>query len=98
MTQLDYFFTDCNGKTESYQIIRFSSGEPWRIALEGEFLGSIEKIGKEWCQLSGKDLQRTFFIGISSFIDDQHFNSLPNNMLSRWPKLIQEVVVRSDEE
>ncbi|RYD71107.1 MAG: hypothetical protein EOP53_24225 [Sphingobacteriales bacterium] len=98
MTQLDYFFTHPNGTTESYQLIRFALQEPWRIILEGEYLGSVEKVGEEWRQLSGGDLDTAFFNGITTFIESQHFNSLPNEILSRWPKLVQEVVMRSDQE
>lgn len=97
MTQLDYFFTGENEDTESYQLIQFSPSEPWRIVLDGEYLGSIEKVGKDWRQKSGKNLDTTFFTGITTFIESQHFNSLPNEILSRWPKLIQEVIMKSDE-
>ena len=98
MTQLDYFFSHLNGNTVSYQLIQFSVSEPWRIVLDGECLGSIEKMGKDWRQLTGNDLDATFLTGITTFIESQHFNSLPDEILSRWPKLIKEVVMKSDEE
>jgi len=96
MTELDYFFTHSDGKTNGYQLIWFSFAEPWRILLDGELLCSIEKTGQEWKQISGEDLPDDLFKGISRFIESQYFNTLPSELLSRWPKLIDKVVVRSD--
>ncbi|GAA3976534.1 hypothetical protein GCM10022246_31080 [Pedobacter ginsengiterrae] len=96
MVELEYFFDGKNGVVEVYQLIRFATDEPWSIVLDGELLGSIEKLHDIWRQESGNDLSTELFNGITQHIDDQYFNSLPQEICSRWPNLVEKVVLKSD--
>jgi hypothetical protein len=96
MIELEYFFDGENGAVEVYQLIRFALGEPWRIVLDGELLGSLEKIQGIWRQLSGDELKVELFNSLTRHIDDQYFNRLPEELCLRWPSQIEKVVVSSD--
>lgn len=96
MTELEYFFEGGNGASEVYQLIRFGAGEPWKIVLDGELIGSMEKQHGTWMQQSGDELSNELLIGLAGHIDAQHFNSLPQEICSRWPNLVEKVVLRSD--
>ncbi len=96
MTELDYFFEGEDEGSELYQLIRFGAGEPWRIVLDGELLGSLEKLQGTWRQLSGDDLNKQLFSMLTGHIDAQNFNSLPGEICSRWPNLVEKVMFRSD--
>ncbi len=61
MVELEYFFDGKNGVVEVYQLIRFATDEPWSIVLDGELLGSIEKLHDTWRQDSGNDLSTELF-------------------------------------
>jgi len=98
MIELEYFLDRENGAVEVYQLIRFARAEPWRIVLEGELLGSIEKLQGSWGQLSGEPLSAELFGHLTRHIDSQHFNRLPEQLCQRWPKQIETVVARSDAE
>jgi len=96
MTELEYFFEGENGVSELYQLIRFGAGEPWKIVLNGELIGSLEKQHGAWAQLSGNGFSRELLNGITTYIDAQYFNSLPAEICSRWPNLVEKVLLRSD--
>ncbi|MGN7986254.1 hypothetical protein ACTJKC_02880 [Pedobacter sp. 22226] len=97
MIELEYFFDGENGAVEVYQLIQFGAGEPWRIVLDGELLGSLEKLQGTWRQLSGDELRTELFNGLICHINNQYFNSLPEQICSRWPNLVEKVVLKSDE-
>lgn len=98
MIELEYFLSEANDEVLVYQVIQFSPEDPWRVVLNGELLGSLDKFEGQWRQLSGEDFANQFFIDIVKFIDKQHFNDLPSALMSRWNKQIHEVVPRSDQE
>lgn len=96
MTELEYFFEAENGISEVYQLIRFGAGEPWKIVLDGELIGSMEKWQGTWRQQSGDELKEDLLISLARHIDAQYFNCLPQEICSRWPNLVEKVVLRSD--
>ncbi len=98
MIELEYFLSDVDATVSVYQVIQFSPDDPWRVVLDGELLGSIDKIEGSWRQLSGEDFSVQFFNEIVAFIEKQNFNNLPAALISRWNNQIQEVVTRSDQE
>jgi len=98
MIELECFFDGENGTVEVYQLIRFAVGEPWRVVLDGELLGSVEKMQGNWRQLSGAELKAGIFNGLTRHIDDQYFNRLPEELCLRWPNQIEKVLATSDEE
>lgn len=95
MIELEYFLErEC--ETLVYQLIQFSPSEPWKIVLDGELLGSVSKQGFEWKQLTGEELQDYLFKGMTTLIDAQNFNVLPQEVISRWGNYIDQVLPRSD--
>lgn len=96
MIELEYFFEMGNGAVRGYQLIRFGAGEPWRIVMDGELLGSLENLHGSWRQLSGDDIGAELFDGLTGHIDHQYFNSLPGEICSRWPNLVEKVILNSD--
>ncbi|WP_293789735.1 hypothetical protein [uncultured Pedobacter sp.] len=96
MTELEYFFEDENGLSVVYQLISFGVGEPWKIVRDGELIGSMKKWKGTWKLQSGDELSDDLLIGLTSHIDAQHFNCLPGEISSRWPNLVEKVVLRSD--
>jgi len=96
MIELEYFFNSKSGLMEVYQLIRFAADEPWKIVLDGELLGSLENLHGTWKQLSGEQLSKALFDGITNHINNQYFNSLPEAICSRWPNLVAKVVLKSD--
>ncbi|SDG74123.1 hypothetical protein SAMN05421827_11097 [Pedobacter terrae] len=96
MTELEYFFEGENGISAVYQLICFGAGEPWKIVLDGELIGCMEKWQGTWRQQSGDELNEDLLIGITKHIDAQYFNCLPKEICSRWPNLVEKVVLRSD--
>jgi len=94
--ELEYFLESKNGAVEVYQLIRFGAGEPWRIVLDGELIGSLENLNGTWRQLSGDTLGAELFKGLTGHIDAQYFNRLPQEICSRWPNLVEKIVSRSD--
>ena len=98
MIELEYFFDRGDETVEVYQLIQFEPREPWRIVLDGELLGSLENQAGTWRQMSGNDIGEALFQGLTNHIDDQYFNSLPGAICSRWPNLVEKVILRSDAE
>ncbi|KQM69232.1 hypothetical protein ASE74_04255 [Pedobacter sp. Leaf216] len=96
MIELEYFFCGENGEVEVYQLIRFGAGEPWRIVLDGELLGSLENLNGIWRQLSGDELTAELFKALTGHIEHGYFNRLPEEICSRWPDLVEKVVLRCD--
>jgi len=96
MIELEYFYDGENGAVMVYQLIQFEAGEPWRIVLDGELLGSLENPQGTWRQLSGDDLSAELFNSLTGHIDNQYFNILPEEICSRWPNLVERVVLISD--
>lgn len=98
MIVLAFFSKQTDTEMLVYQLIQFSPEDPWRLLLDGELLGSMEKSEGTWRQVSGANFPPSFFKELVAFIDQQNFNHLPLALTSRWSNLIQEVVVRSDRE
>ncbi|MFD2287402.1 hypothetical protein GJU39_07525 [Pedobacter petrophilus] len=98
MIELEYFLSHAEDEVLMYQVIQFSPDDPWRVVLDGELLGSLDKVEGQWMQISGKDFSSKFFKDIVGFIDKQYFNDLPAALMSRWNKQIHEVLPRSDQE
>ncbi|SMC54342.1 hypothetical protein [Pedobacter africanus] len=96
MIELVYF--DRNAVTEAYQVIQFRAGESWRIARDGELLGSVEKLNGVWRGREGSKLAEELIGNIGRLIDAQHFNKLPSDIKLHWPAQVQEVIPSGDEE
>lgn len=96
MIELVYF--DRNAVTEAYQVFQFRAGESWRIARDGELLGSVEKLNGVWRGREGSKLAEELIGNIGRLIDAQHFNKLPNDIKIHWPAQVQEVIPSGDEE
>lgn len=96
MTELEYFFDDESGISVVYQLIRFGVGEPWKIVLDGELIGSMQKWQGTWKLQNCDELSKDLLIGLTGHIDAQYFNYLPHEICSRWPNLVEKVVLRSD--
>jgi hypothetical protein len=98
LIELDYFFETPKGETLMYRLIQFSMNGPWSILEEDEFLGSIEKRGGKWMAVLGEYLSSAMVEGAGKLIDQQYYHTLPAEISARWPKLISEVIVKSDRE
>jgi len=96
MIELVYF--DRNAVSEAYQVIQFRAGESWRIARDGELLGSVEKLNGVWRVREGSELAEELIGNIGRLIDAQHFNKLPNDIKIHWPAQVEEVIPSGDEE
>jgi len=96
MIELEYFFDGENGTVEVYQLIRFGADNAWRIVIDGELIGSLENLHGTWRQLSGDEISAALFIRLTGHIEAQYFNWLPEEICSRWPNLVEKVVLRSD--
>ncbi|MES2828130.1 MAG: hypothetical protein V4687_08245 [Bacteroidota bacterium] len=94
MIELDYI--DGGSAGAVFRVIQFRIGESWKIVSEGELLARIEKVAGQWrvrgkCMLTDELIQR-----IGRNIDEQHFNSLPNDLKIHWSQYIAEVIVQGD--
>ncbi|MCX2586294.1 hypothetical protein [Pedobacter sp. MR22-3] len=98
MIELEFFSRKANDELLIYQMIQFSPEDPWRLLLEGELLGSMEKSEGTWHQVSGTDFSPSFLRELAAFIDQQNFNHLPLALTSRWGNLIHKVIIKSDRE
>jgi hypothetical protein len=98
MIELDYFFETPAGETLTYQLIQFSMNGPWSVLEGDEFLGSIEKRNGKWMAVLGEYLPCEMIQGAGSLIDQQYYQTLPSEVCTRWPKLIAEVITKSDHE
>lgn len=98
MIELACFFTKADAEILVYQVIQFSPEDSWRVVLDGELMGSIDKFNGTWKQLSGDDFPGELFDEIVTLIEKQYFNQLPSALMSRWNNIIHEVVARSDHE
>lgn len=96
MIELVYF--DQNIVTKAYQVIQFRSGESWRVARDGELLGSMEKLDGVWRGCVGTDLPAELVDRIGRLIDAQHFNRVPDDIKTHWPAQVQEVIPTGDVE
>lgn len=98
MIELDYFFYGVGGEMISYILIQFSVNEPWSVLDGDELLGRLEKKDGEWVNVPEGVLNLEMIQKIGRFIDKQHYHVLPSDILSRWPKLVAEVIIQSDRE
>ncbi|SER95149.1 hypothetical protein [Pedobacter rhizosphaerae] len=98
MIELDYFFPTPGGADRVIQLIQFELQEPWRLVEGDKLLGNIAKLRGEWRQVLGESLPAALVSGAGTFIDRQHYHALPAEIMARWPKLIEQVVMRSDSE
>lgn len=98
MIELDHFFHTPDGAVRVIQLIQFELQEPWRLVEGDRLLGSIAKLRGEWRQVLGENLPNQLVSSAGTFIDRQHYHSLPAEIMARWPKLIEQVVMRSDSE
>lgn len=96
MIELVYF--DQNVVSKAYQVIQFRAGESWRIARDGELLGSMEKLDGVWKGREGSELGDELIGNIGRLIDAQHFNRLPAEIKIHWPGQVQEVIPTGDVE
>jgi len=96
MIELVYF--DQNAISKAYQVIQFRAGESWRIARNGESLGSMEKLDGVWRSRGGSELADELIGNIGRLIDAQHFNRLPADIKIHWPAQVQEVIPTGDVE
>jgi len=97
MTELNYFFERSNGEMMNYQLIQFTVNAPWSVLDGDEFLGSIEKNDGKWIAVLGNNLTHTIVQGAGNLIDKQHYHALPAEICARWPKLVAEVIAKSDD-
>ncbi|NTE01317.1 hypothetical protein G6M26_01820 [Agrobacterium tumefaciens] len=98
MIELACFFMQTDAKIIVYQLIQFSPEDSWRVVLDGELMGSIDKLDGNWKQLSGEDFPEELLGSIIKLIAQQHFNQLPSALMSRWNNMIHEVILKSDQE
>ncbi|MDQ0639897.1 hypothetical protein QF042_003462 [Pedobacter sp. W3I1] len=98
MIQLDFFFNLPNGDIMHFQLIQLSRDEPWTVLDQNQVLARIAKEEEGWKQLSGKALSEEILQNIGLFIDRQQYQKLPNEIKLRWPKLVEEIIVKSDSE
>jgi len=94
MIELTYFSK--NDDREAYQVIQFRTGEPWRIAVKGELLGSIEKLDGVWYGRCILGLDDHLVQDIGNLIDIQYFNELPQVLKTHWQDYIHEAVAQGD--
>ena len=94
MIELTYFDKSIN--SEAYQVIQFRTGEPWRVAIQGELLGSVEKLDGVWYGRCLSGLNDKLVQDIGDLIDHQHFNRLPDNLKTHWQEYIHEAVAQAD--
>ncbi|GGE48840.1 hypothetical protein EV200_10439 [Pedobacter psychrotolerans] len=98
MIELECFFTQADTEILVYQVIQFSPEDSWRVVLDGELMGSLDKFDGNWKQLSGEDFSEELLNSLIKLIEKQHFNQLPLALTSRWNNMIHEVVAKSDQE
>ncbi len=98
MIELDFFFNLPNGDVMHFQLIQLSRAEPWTVLDHDQLLGRMTKESGEWKPLSGSSLSAALIQNIGLFIDQQEYQKLPNEIKLRWPKLVEEIIVKSDSE
>jgi hypothetical protein len=96
MIELVYF--DQNAIDKAYQVIQLRSGESWRVARDGELLGSLEKLDGVWYGRGRSELAAHLVQHIGELIDAQHFNQLPGDIKTHWPGQVQAVIATGDAE
>ncbi len=82
----------------AYLLLQSRRGEPWQIVLGDELIGMLDKIEGSWQLESWADVPEGLCDGLSGLIESQHFNRLPETIISHWPAMVGEVVVSSDSE
>ncbi|KLT63857.1 hypothetical protein [Pedobacter sp. BMA] len=97
MVMLDYHFVD-SGQIRVYQLVRFAPGEGWNVLSNGFLLGSIKKIDEQWTAVNGEELSVERVLNIGIFIDQQHFNRLPEKIRQKWEDFIEQVIMQTDSE
>jgi len=95
MISLDYLFGE-GEDMRAYQVVRFSAGEPWLVLEDGVLLGTLSKQNKSWVQIGEYVLDAGRAEWIGKFIDQQHFNFLPDKIKSHWFDAVEEVIMQSD--
>lgn len=95
MTELDYFFTNNNGEDQQFKLIQFSSAGPWSVLDGDELLCSIVNENGQWTVLEGV-ISTAILSDAVKLIEKQHFQKLPSEIISRWPKLVHQVIAKSD--
>jgi hypothetical protein len=98
LIELDYFFETPDGETLIYRLIQFSINGPWSVLDGDEFLGSIEKREGKWMAVLGEYLSHAMVQEAGKLIDKQYYHTLPAEICARWPKLIAEVIAKTDRE
>ncbi|KQM76908.1 hypothetical protein ASE74_16670 [Pedobacter sp. Leaf216] len=96
MIELNYFFETPDGDKFTYQLIQFTNGGSWSTLDGDEFLGSIEKRAGKWEAVLGECLPPEMIKGAGKLIDRQNYHILSAEICNRWPKLIAEVIAKSD--
>lgn len=79
-----------------YQLIQFAKDGHWSVLDGDEFLGSIERRGGKWVAILGEYISSAMIEGAGNLIDQQYYHILPTAICARWPKLIAEVIAKSD--
>ena len=98
MIELNYFSETPNGEMHAYQLIQFAKDGHWSILDGDEFLGSIKRREKKWVAVSGEYLSSAMIEGAGNLIDQQFYHTLPTDICARWPKLVAEVIAKTDGE
>lgn len=80
---------------KSYELLRFSDGEPWLILEDGVLLTTLSKQNGCWIQTFEQILQADRAEHIGKFIEQQHFNFLPNKIKTHWFEAVQ-VIMQND--
>ena len=95
MISLDYLFGE-GDEMSAYQIVRFSDGEPWLVLEEGVLLTTLLKKDGCWIKTGEEALEAGRAEHIVKFIEQQHFNFLPNKIKTHWFEAVQEVIMQND--
>ncbi|WP_316848937.1 hypothetical protein [Pedobacter agri] len=95
MISLDYFF-DEGKQIQLYQIVRLSESEPWLVLEEGVLLTSLRKQEEIWIESGELALGEILIEQLGEFIDQQHFNFLPDKIKTHWFDAVEEVIMQND--
>jgi hypothetical protein len=95
MISLDYLFGE-GEQMQAYQVVRFSPGEAWLVLEDGVLISTLLKQDKIWIQTGEYVLDSFRADQIGKFIDQQHFNLMPDKIKTHWFEAVEEVIMQND--
>lgn len=98
MIELNYRFKDISGHYNTLQLSQVTPDDLWCVSENGVVLARLSRIQNSWKQLSGELLPKELIRGAGEYIQQNYYNSVPLQIMDRWPGIIGSAEKKSDSE